>query len=120
MQWNKTITEAYKEYAITDSSKLEVGKTYYCSDGEIFKVLEVIPYHELRENLKPDPSMGMWVRGEKMSSVTGEIIETTFSCKDRNMDGPGYNPWLVFVGGMICREYMDRIAPSLVFDGGLD
>jgi hypothetical protein len=84
--WNTKVAVQAREEAITRIEDLELGRTYYCTNGEKIEIREL---HQCKKD-------GTWWYNCNPNKDPYPALEGG-SLLDRNVgDGAGYNPWFLF------------------------
>ena len=105
LSYDQVLFEMFKKRAVTDSSKLIPGKTYYDNHGQSWKFIECISHAEMCKRCVMEyyPCDSKWLVVQLPSH------SETISTHDNNMDGESYNPWLVFENEKDAQECLNQL-----------
>jgi hypothetical protein len=118
MRWNNELHAKYRELAVTDVSKIEVGKTYYSNSyPSQFTVKEIITYgeHAKRVGVLPvgDADELGWIL-----PVGGKNWLSDISLSDRNVS-QSYNPWMIFEEESVANECRETLNNTITYESDL-
>lgn len=115
--YNEEIFQKFRELAVTDPSKIEVGKTYFSNSWpERFTVKRVATELEFtKEYSYYDPSSKYDNAIPRWFHYVNEYGETFNSLQDRNC-GASYSPWLIFEDKETAERCREELQVTIVSD----
>lgn len=111
MKYDQAYVDRFKPLAIASSKDLIIGQVYYGDhanvEGAVLLALKTNDAHYHEIGLEWDGPNGNVINWMTRQDSKGR--QFTESLHDRNIDGGGYNPWLVFADQAIAKEYYDGL-----------
>lgn len=108
INWNRDYCDSFKAKAVTSSADLKIGNTYY-TEHETLKITRLLTNKEsyAKEGLIWEGNNADELGWFEFKGNSG--YAHTRSLHDSNINGGGYNPWLIFADEQDAKDYYEGL-----------